>query len=109
MIDPAVRAALLAAASLIEPEGAWTQGEFARDADGRSRPSCDPRATCRCASGALLAVCGGSGPEYWAARNVLDLHIASISKYVTVMAWQDTRARKQADVVAAMRAAAGGV
>jgi hypothetical protein len=41
------------AAALIEPPGAWTQGEYARNECGSPRAWDDPDAACFCARGAI--------------------------------------------------------
>ncbi len=48
---------LKAARALIEDPERWTQGAFARDAEGHSTPPCSPDAVCWCATGALRQVC----------------------------------------------------
>lgn len=97
------------AANLIEPEGKWTQGCYARDADGNMVLPSDEIAHCFCALGAISRVCedkaGGSyfnlyirARAIWAAQ--LDLEPSSVTTF------NDGFGRTQAEVIAKLREAA---
>jgi hypothetical protein len=94
------------AAALIEPEGAWTQGEYGRDSQGFSVPNWDPRCVCRCASGAIWSAAGEQTPAYdSAARDQAHLYLRrSLGHGITI--WNDDGRRTQPEVVAALRKAA---
>lgn len=100
-------AVLRAAADLIEPEGAWTQGVFARDATGKQTSALSAEATCWCTWGAVAHVCGRTryswSPEFRALLKVLRLPIDDPGR---VALWNDATGRTQAEVVAALRKAA---
>lgn len=49
---------LKAARQLISDPAKWTQGELARDADGKQVPPLDDNATCWCSIGALRKAAG---------------------------------------------------
>lgn len=89
------------AADLIEPEGAWTQGAFARTADGEScsSGSSDPRAVCWCVGGAINRASGQERPTD--AHNVFQRLIPCGE-----FEWNDAPERTQAEVVAKLREAA---
>jgi hypothetical protein len=63
--------ALVEARGRLAPPGAWTKGEFARDADGHAVDSLDPAAVCFCAAGAIDATTAGDFNLYSAARDAL--------------------------------------
>jgi hypothetical protein len=87
------------AADLIEPEGAWTKGSYARDEHGKQVFFRDSNAVCFCAIGALTRIdplhsCNSTqGFEGF-------LDVPSLA------GWNDAPERTQAEVVAAFRAAA---
>lgn len=108
------------AAALIEPEGAWTQGAFSRNADG-SIDMCgeddepDGRAanpTCWCALGAIAHAAG-----YDLARKSFPLEgpLKDASKALgdvvgmPVDDWNDALGRRQVEVVAKLREAAKAI
>lgn len=99
---------LNAAADLLEPEGRWTQGAYARKADGTElQTPLAKSATCYCMFGAMAVACrtnpenGGNAKYSKAVTAVLDsLRISSIDF------WNDRPARTQAEVVHALREAA---
>lgn len=82
------------AADLIEPEGAWCQGSGTKVTGGQV-------ALC-----ALIAIsrASGSGPSMWTA-------CGSFAEFCggPISEWQDAPERTQAEVVAALRAAAQSV
>jgi len=113
MADLTIAEVLTRAADLIEPEGAWTQGDTARDADGKPLPnSTEPAAVCWCVLGAIGKTVGGANrPMFSAARKalraVLPEDIEQIDEDLPDEAnWNDAPERTQAEVVAALRAAA---
>ncbi len=82
------------AADLIEPEGRWTQGEYARDKNG---DAVDPRAkdaVCWCAVGAILLV---GRHFYFRANRYMSMDISKFN---------DTPGRTQKEVVRRLREAA---
>ena len=101
---------LYRAADLIEPAGAWTQGEFARDAGGRACDAWSPNAACFCVHGARKAAAKGTGPGWGTllgglagdfVRRALGVRT---SWHVTV--WHDRPERTQAEAVQLLRDAA---
>jgi hypothetical protein len=95
---------LNAAADLLEKPGAWTQDAYARSAKGNKVLPAGDKAVCWCASGALARVqgLGGYEAEYSDAGHVL----ARTVSIIDIPIWNDTPERTQAEVVAALRAAA---
>lgn len=89
------------AADLIEPEGAWTQGHFARRADGAKTGWTEEDASCFCVSGAIKRV----APASWEAWNKFDAYCRQRG-FAHMATWNDAPERTQAEVVAALRAAA---
>jgi len=90
------------AADLIEPEGAWTQGAYARDVLGNNLnpdeqwgPS--PTAVCRCMYGAVAEVARPNGYQYLPPSGSWGLPGTE---------WNDAPERTQAEVVAKLREAA---
>lgn len=97
---------LTAAADLIEPEGAWTQGAFARTAKGHVIGSGEDPAVCFCGAGAVYRM-GGPRAVTERALNVLDSWARQRRKGFRIFAqFNDAPERTQAEVVAALRAAA---
>lgn len=93
---------LSAAADLIEPEGAWTQGHYARGVSGRPVVTVQ-RAICFCALGAINVAAGlKPNEDSREAQRVLE----SILPWPDVPIWNDDPERTQADVLAALRKAA---
>lgn len=101
---------LNAAADLIEPEGRWTQGTLSRDESGcEVFDPWDSRAACWCVAGAMQRAAGirheyhaEHWREYDAARHLLG---KVVDRY-SIAHWNDGYSRTQAEVVAALRAAA---
>ena len=87
---------LNAAADLIEPDGAWTQGAAARNADGKVSLE---NATCWCLYGAI----GNFAEESW---DVVWEDFKRLSGIRAPIAWNDAPERTQSEVVEALRAAA---
>ena len=96
------RAVLLAAADLLEPEGAWCQDQMALDARGKPTIASSPNACRWCASGAIIAVSVRKLQARLNARVAIreSLGVASLTE------WNDAPERTQDEVVAALRAAA---
>ena len=94
---------LRAAADLIEPAGAWAQGCLGRDQNGK--PVFDAgdigKATCFCMAGAIWRA-AGKQPLVLAAFDVLRPRLW----HHGIGSWNDYYQRTQAEVVAALRAAA---
>ena len=92
-----VSAVLSAAADLIEPPGAWTQGVVARNAYGRCCYGYSRQAVCWCASAAISRVDHGSSLAHYKFSDFLG---------ESIPIWNDAPGRTQAEVVQALRAAA---
>lgn len=92
------------AADLIEPEGAWTQGTWARDASGSDNP--DPtNEVCWCGWGAIYKVAGYEWPRYaLEAAGFADRTVGAACGAYQV--WNDAPERTQIEAVAALRKAA---
>ncbi len=93
---------LSAAADLIEPEGAWTQGAYARLEGGLSGYGFEPGVLCRCAVGGVYGAIGGFPAEDIASFFRHTPH-ESIGHF---QLWNDAPERTQAEVVTALRQAA---
>lgn len=86
------------AADLIEPEGKWTQGDYARDAGGEGRWPSSNDATCWCAIGAIRR-CAPDSPYRALA------YFAMAAGGSACVDFNDAPHRTQAEVVAALRRA----
>lgn len=90
------------AADLITPEGAWTQGTWARDESGRSVTLRSPYAACFCMRGALVIASNKSmASEMTGVQKALGFRNAA-----AMARWNDRDSRTQAEVVAKLREAA---
>lgn len=100
----AISTILFKAADLIEPEGAWTQGPWAADAEGNEVRPRDEAACAFCASGALERIAGGywDHPLYRAARDVVD----PLTPEDSLVCFNERTSRTQPEVVAKLREAA---
>ena len=97
---------LNAAADLLTPEGAWTQREYARDALG-NRTLITLDATCFCVVGAISKVSGLEPVQVErSGANQALLKVINHPDDAGIVYWNDTPGRTQAEVVAALRAAA---
>ena len=103
---------LRAAADLIEPKGAWTQGRYWTDADGATYNDNPEGAlpVCWCALGALGEV-GKVDPAdlNLRGRSVADKAYEALVDTIgnsDVVSWNDAQRRTKTQVVAAFRAAA---
>lgn len=96
------------AADLIEPEGAWTQGWFARDKEGEEVNITSPRAVCFCALGAIGRIAGDFGSFTWRVREFAEAAagLAATATQVGLVAFNDAPTRTQGEVVSALREAA---
>lgn len=92
-----------AAADLIEPEGAWTQGAFARHRSGNPIGPLESNAACWCASGAIQRA--DSRRRFSPAWEDFNDYAVSLG-FLHMAAFNDAPERTQAEVVAALRAAA---
>jgi hypothetical protein len=91
------------AADLIEPEGAWTQGAYARDAKGRKFITGRAEGmVCFCAIGAIDHVTNAITPLWKDALTALQ----QVLPESRIGAWNDAPERTQPEVVAALRRAA---
>jgi hypothetical protein len=91
-----------AAADLIEPEGAWTQGTWARKASGSLTSAHFEDAVCFCARGAIVRA--GNFPLTAELPRLNDL--AGFRNAAEMARWNDAPERTQAEVVAKLREAA---
>ena len=97
---------LIAARKLIEQ--GWTQGTYARDANGEDVDATDDRAVCWCSYGAIVRAYDEDFEAAEAARDVLRAAVGT--KYAA--SWNDAPERTQAEVLQAFDDAieiAGGV
>lgn len=94
------------AADLIEPEGAWTQNEEARDALGYPVRSISAAASCWCIVGATFSVCRDLILSSDADSFLADTLPDEVGFGADVAEWNDTAGRTQAEVVAKLREAA---
>ena len=93
-----------AAADLIEPEGSWTQGSYAKDAAGRQVLSTDESAVCWCAVGAITRVSGGGLPAASARRHLAAF--CNLRQTEDITDWNDWSGREHSGVVGTFRKAA---
>ena len=100
--EQSIAATLNKAADLIEPEGAWTQGHFARHKNGNPIGPFEDNAACWCASGAIQRI---EGRARWGAWDAFDGFIRQRG-FDHMATFNDAPGRAQAEVVAALRQAA---
>lgn len=97
------REVLLKAAELVER--GWCQGTGAKNGAGREVSTTGRAAVCWCAEGALgRAAHGCEDHDFYAAKNALLRALPSL--VLSIPEWNDAPGRTQAEVVAALRAAA---
>ncbi len=92
---------LEAAADLLEKPGAWTQGCFARNAEGRKVDMWSLEASCFCVSAAIQK---SEGPRRFGAWDRFDGYIRQRG-FRHMAEFNDAPGRTQAEVVAALRQA----
>lgn len=92
-----------AAADLIEPEGAWTQGRYAATANGNGAPYDSSIAICWCAEGAILRVARAS--HHTPVSSLYDF-VRRATGQDSLARWNDDPNRQQSEVVSALRKAA---
>jgi len=90
------------AADLIEPEGKWTQGYYARNSSGDIRVATDSEAVCWCAIGAIRKVSHTTASR----EAIVVAQMLGFKGSDELVNWNDAKGRTQAEVVAALRAAA---
>lgn len=90
------------AADLIEPEGAWTQGQLARGKSGRAVDEFGSHAARFCAYGAICRVTRYNAPHVDAIGTLQ----RAIGRDRSITRWNDQRDRTQAEVVSKLRDAA---
>lgn len=106
MGDLTVSEVLSKAADLIEPEGAWTQGAFARTAKERAVGPEESPAVCWCLAGALMRAAPNAGATI--RNDTLGRCRSAVAEVIgmgNLASWNDDRKRTQAQVVAALRKA----
>jgi hypothetical protein len=101
MTDKSIAQVLRDAADLIEPEGAWSDREVAKDAAGDTVSSDNPEAVCWCALGAIWKLAREYGVKE---RPVVDM--ADKAAGMSIAAFNDDCHKTQAEVVAKLREAA---
>jgi len=99
------KAVLLRAADILDKPGAWMQLDYARDAIGLSTDPLDPDAVCFCTMGAIMRAAGAVDPDRGDAYEVIGAFSDHVHRDVGF--WNDAGNRTQAEVVAALREAAG--
>lgn len=96
------REVLLAAAALLEPDGAWTQTAFAKSATGKDVSAASAEAVSWCFMGAIRRIADGN---CWLQSDAL----SAVRRQVPhALIWHYVPGRTQAEVVAMLRAAAEG-
>lgn len=108
-----IRDVLLAAADLIEPEGAWTQGVSARDRNGSPVGIKSDNAICWCLLGALHKVCEYTGRNLHGEKSqgkvwdvlysVAEKESANSGDSRNISQWNDDPSRNQSEVVNLLR------
>lgn len=102
---PSVKSVLLSAADLLEQPGAWTQNMLSATKRGYAIGAMEDNAACWCAMGAIFREARGAGDLTRPAYDAL----ADVIGHGHIPSWNDAPERTQAEVVAALRAAAEGV
>lgn len=97
---------LAKAADLIEPEGAWTQHDWAKDSTGKRCAPIDKDAVCWCAEGAIRHVVWLHPDLEPGAVTYADAALIKAIRGQMIFRWNDFGRRRQATVVQALRDAA---
>jgi hypothetical protein len=98
---------LSAAADLIEPEGRWTKGAFARDQAGHIVQVESQNASCFCVAGAIYKVAGRrQSTRVGRLIDQLSAPLQAGGRYRGLADFNDHPERTQAEVVSALRQAA---
>ncbi len=99
-------AKLRAIADMFRSPGTWTQGRYARDAEGNTCGIDNPKASCWCATGALMKVFTSEVEDeayfaaYFAAKNSIRTTLADVyTEARGIESWNDQLDRKVEDVV----------
>ena len=100
--------ALRAAADLIEPEGAWFQGEYALDAWSYPCSPLDEDAVCWCAMGAIRRVLSAPDDNVDVMFLLMDALLRDFGSQ-DIDVWNDAPGRTQGEVVAYLRKVADDV
>jgi hypothetical protein len=101
---------LFSVADLLDPEGAWTQRAYARNAKGASLWNLDgPNACSHCLVGAIEVVAGDDYRRELSMLRQLRVALGGPEFMLGLMQWNDAPDRTQAEVVALVRAAAEAV
>ena len=106
--DP-VRAILLAAADLLEQDGAWCQHAHARDAEGYATHPRAAEAMSWCPIGAIDRIAHEANGETSHSAEAQKRLTKTLVRegYLGTVYWNDIRQRTQANVVAMLRRVAG--
>jgi hypothetical protein len=105
-----VKKVLRRAAKLLEPRGAWTQGEAARNAAGARVEVNAPDAVSFCAFGAICRASPAAGTA--GATVALGRALGALEALPgvgCVASWNDKKSRRKGQVIAALRKAASEV
>ena len=102
MTDQTPQDILNAAADLIERTG-WTQGEFAKDADGDPVSATSPFANCFCMFGAIYRVTAEVSPRGSIMADLAEEILAERVGYDHFSKWNDHPDRTKEEVIAALR------
>lgn len=103
------RRVLLRAAEILEPEGAWCQQYYAKDAHGNDCMGWDHQAVCWCGVGAIEK----AHDELRGQADVMEAAILAVGRVVGLSSWasdwNDAPERTQAEVVQALKQAAASL
>ena len=103
--DP-VRDILIAAADLLDPDGAWTQRELARGPGGQATSPQAEDAVSWCAIGAITRVSRAADIQDYRKARARLAETLSREGYKDIAQWNDTRGRIRPQVVRMLRRAA---
>ena len=80
---------------------AWTQGVYARDAEGKSVHPTESSAVCYCLAGAAMRY-GGTSANIAIVRNLMERAVG----YDSLVSWNDAKGRHVGQVIDMLRKAA---